>query len=187
MIYPQKLSSKKSDKLINILLICTVIIAVILTLINKFTSPNIPWAAIANSGIIYIWISVIYSIKRNTNIAAHVLLQMIAISFLMLYIDKRLNFQGWSINIGIPIILIIANITMLVLSILSYKKYSRYAMYQLIIVILSIVPFILNLKGIIEFRILNQIAIGVSIINFIISLVLSYKSFYKMLKCKFHM
>jgi len=187
MIYPKKLSSKKSEKLINALLIISIIIAVLLVLVNKITSPHIPWSAIANSGIIYIWITVIYSIKRNTNIAAHVLLQMIVISFLMLYIDKRLNFQRWSIYIGIPIVLIIANATMLILSIISYNKYSRYAMYQLVIVFLSIIPCILEIKGIIEFRILNIIAIGVSILNFVISIILSYKSFYKMIICKFHM
>lgn len=186
MIYPQKLSSKKSEKLINVLLIISIMIAVILFVINKITSPHIPWSAIANSGMIYIWITVIYSIKRNTNIAAHVVLQMIAISFLMFYIDKRLNFRGWSIYIGIPILTMIANITMLVLLIVSYNKYTRYAMYQLIIVILSMLPFILVLKGIIEFKILNKITIGISLFNFIISMILSYKSFYRMLICKFH-
>jgi len=186
MIYPQKLSSKKSDKLVNILLICSIIIAATLILINKITSPHTPWAAIANSGIIYIWITVIYAIKRNTNIASHVLLQMIAISFLLIYIDKRLNFQGWSIYIGVPIVLIVANITMLVLSIISYERYTRYAMYQLIIVILSMIPFILVLRGIIELKILNILAIGISLFNFVLSLILSYKSFFKMIICKFH-
>lgn len=187
MIYPQKLSSKKRDKLINILLISSIIIAVVLVLINRITSPNIPWSAIANTGIIYIWITVIYSIKRNANIAAHILLQMIIISLVLLYIDKRLGFYGWSIYIGIPIILMIANITMLVLAIVSYRNYTKYAIYQLIIVFISMIQIILVLKGIIEFRVLNKIAIGISLSNFIISLSLSYKQFYKILQCKFHL
>ena len=94
---------------------------------------------------------------------------MIAISFLMLYIDKRLDFKMWSIYIGIPIVLIIANVTMLVLSIVSYKKYHRYAMYQLIIVIISMIPFILAVKGIIELGILNKMAILISLFNLILN------------------
>ena len=186
MIYPQKLSSRKGEKIINILLICSTVFAILLIIINKCYSPEIPWAAIANSGIIYIWITVIYSIKRNTNIAAHVLLQMIVISVLILYIDKRLTFSGWSIHIGIPIILMVANITMLILSIISHKKYTKYAFYQLIIVLVSMIPIILVSKRLMELQILNIIAFGISLFNFSISLILSYKAFYKMLECKFH-
>jgi len=187
MIYPQKLSSKNRDTLINILLISSIIIALVLVLINRLTTPNIPWAAISNAGIIYIWITVIYSIKRNTNIAAHVLLQMIIISLVLLYIDKRLGFYEWSIYIGIPIILMVANITMLVLAIVSHKNYTKYVIYQLIIIFTSLSQLALVLNGIIELRVLNIIAIGISLLNFVISLALSHKEFYKMLRCKFHM
>ena len=187
MIYPQKLTSKKSNELVNMLLISTVMIAVVLVIINKFTTPTIPWSAIANAGLIYIWITVLYSIKRNTNIAGHVLLQIITTSLVILYIDKRLNFYGWSIYIGIPIILMAANVIMLVLAIVGHKKYFRYALFQLIIVFLSIIQVGPVLTGTIEFGILNKISIGVSLLNFIISLILSYKDFYKIIVCKFHM
>lgn len=187
MIYPQKLSSKKSEIVINILLGCSLFLGIIMILINKFLNPNIPWAAITNAGIVYTWITVIYSIKRNTNIASHVLLQMIAISILVYFIDYRLGFSGWSSYIAIPIILIIANITMLVLSIVSHKKYARYAIYQLIIVLLSLLPLILATKGTMKFEILNLCALIISLVNFSISLVLSYKEFYNALKCNFHM
>ena len=140
MIYPKKLSSKKGDKIIRILMISSIIIAMILVLINKITTPNIPWAAFTNCGIIYIWITAIYAVRKRTNVAGHVLVQTIIISSVTLYIDQRLGFKGWSINIAIPIILIIANISMLVLTIISYKKYIKYAIYQLVIVLISFIP-----------------------------------------------
>lgn len=187
MIYPQKLNNKKSTKLINILLINTFILGTILVLINKLTTPNIHWAAIANSGIIYVWITVIFALKRNTNIAKHILLQMIITSFVIYYIDQKLNFYGWSITIGIPVIIIVANIAMLVLSIIGHKNYVKYALYQLIIVFLSVLQVAIILNGRMQFKILNIIALGISIFNFIVSLILSYKEFYKMIMCKFHM
>ena len=187
MIYPQKLSSKKSDHLIYALLSGSIIIGIILVIINRITSPNVRWAGIANAGIIYTWITVIYSIKRNRNIASHVLLQMLIISLVLLYIDNRLGAFGWAIHIGVPITLMAANITMLVLAIVSYKNYTRYAMYQLIIVLGSIIQIIPAFIGIIEFGMLNQISIGISLLNLAISIVLRYKEFWKMLVCKFHM
>ena len=80
MLYPQKLSSKKSNLIIKSLLIVSIIIAILLVIINKLTTPEIHWAALANSGIIYTWLTVLYSINKNTNIAAHVMIQTIAIS-----------------------------------------------------------------------------------------------------------
>ena len=140
MLYPKKISSKKSNLLIKILLGFSLGIAIILTIINKLTTPEIHWAALANSGIIYIWITVRYSINKRTNIAGHVMIQAIAISLLTTYIDYNLGFKGWSLENSIPIIIMIANVTMLVLTIVSHRKYMRYAIYQLIICIYSLLP-----------------------------------------------
>ena len=112
MIYPQKIKAKKSDKMIKILIGVSVLIALILVTINKLTTPRIPWAALANAGILYSWVTVIYSIRKNVNIAGHVLIQTIALSMLTVYIDYKLGMKGWSMNIAIPIMIIIANITM---------------------------------------------------------------------------
>lgn len=187
MIYPQKLNNKKGEKIVNVLLTISVIVAITLVVINKITTPNVPWAGITNTGMIYIWITAIYSIRRNTNIASHVLLQMLAISLVILYIDNRLGAYGWSIYIGIPITLMVANITMLVLAIISHRNYTKYAIYQLIIVLVSIIQIGPVLTKTIELGILNIISIGISLLNLAISLILNYKDYGKMLVCKFHM
>ena len=82
MIYPKKINANNSEKIIRIAIILSIAIAIILTVINKLTSPKVPWAALANSGIIYIWIVVAYSINKSVDIAGHVTIQTIAISLL---------------------------------------------------------------------------------------------------------
>lgn len=187
MIYPKKISANNGEIIIKIFLSVSIAIAIILTIINKLTTPNVPWAALANSGIIYIWIVVIYSIHRNVNIAGHVLLQTIAISLLTVYIDYRLGFQGWSLSLSIPIILIVANLTMLILTIVSYKKYLRYAIYQLFILLFSILPAILIGEKIVTDPIMGIIASGVSLLNLIITIILSAKDLKEAIKRKFHL
>lgn len=187
MIYPQKINSKKSDKIIYSLVIASIIIAIILIVINKLTTPRIPWSALANCGIIYTWLTVIYSIKKGTNIAGHVLIQTILVSIVMLYIDKTIGFYGWSVYIGIPIALIVANITMLILTIISYKKYIKYAIYQLMIVLISLMPIVLIIKNIIEMKFLIRTAIDVSVISLVISIVFCYKDMKEAITRKFHM
>ena len=146
MIYPKKLSSKKGDLIFKIFLISSVILGILLFIINKLTTPNIPWATLTNAGIIYIWITVFYSINKNTNIAGHVLIQAIAISLLTVFIDYKLGFEKWSINISIPIIIIIANVTMLVLTIVSYKKYSslKNILFNNFLILSNLVSFLIT-------------------------------------------
>ena len=64
MIYPQKLSSKKGEKVLKIFLYVSIVLGIVLVIINKLTTPGIHWAALANCGIIYTWITTLYSIKR---------------------------------------------------------------------------------------------------------------------------
>ena len=128
-----------------------------------------------------------YSIKRNNNIAGHVLLQTIIISMVTLYIDGRIGFKGWSISIAIPIILIVANITMLILTIVSCKKYIKYAIYQLMIVLTTLVSIALIVKDMMKIKILVYITGIISIINLIISLILSYKDIKDAIIRNFHM
>lgn len=187
MIYPKKINANKSEKLIKIFLLSSIILALILLLINKLTSPSVPWAALANGGIIYIWITAIYSIRRNTNIAGHVLIQTLAISLLTAFIDYKLGFKGWSIEISIPIIIIISNITMLVLTIVSYRKYIKYAIYQLLIVLFSMLPLLFIEENMINNTVLSIIAISISILNFILCLILCAKDIKEAIVRKFHM
>ena len=187
MLYPKKLSSKKSNLLIKILLGVSLLIAIILTIINKRTTPKIHWAVLTNSGIIYAWITVIYSINKRTNIAGHVMIQAIAISILTTYIDYSLGFKGWSLEISIPIIIIIANVTMLVLTIVRHRKYVRYAIYQLIICIYSLIPIYFMKENLIDYYILSYVAIGISIINFILTIILSARDVKDAIIRKFHM
>ena len=165
----------------------SVFIAILLIVINKLTTPRIPWAAIANGGIIYVWIVLFYSIRKNINIAGHVLLQTIAISLLTIYIDYELKFKGWSIDIVVPILVIISNITMLVLTIVSHKDFIKYAIYQLLIVLFSLLPIILVTENMVQNKTLSIVASVISILNLGLSLILCARDVKEAVIRKFHM
>ena len=187
MIYPQKLNSKKSNLIVKIGASISILVAILLIVINKLTSPHIPWAALANGGIVYLWIVLYYSIHKNINIAGHVLLHTVAISILTVYIDYELGFRGWSIDLAMPILIIISNITMLILTMVSYKKFIKYAIYQLMIVLFSMLPVLLITENMVQNKTLSMIASGISILNLIISLILCTRDVKEAVIRKFHM
>ena len=187
MIYPQKLNSKKSNLIVRFGLLLSVLIALILILLNRYFKPRVPWAAIANGGIIYIWIVLFYSIKKNINIAGHVLLQTLALSTLTVFIDYKLGFKAWSLDIIIPVLIIIANVTMFVLTIVSHKNFIKYAMYQLVISLFSVLPIVLYIENFTHNKVMCIIASVISAINLAFSLLLCAKDIKETVIRKFHM
>ena len=186
MIYPQKLNSKKGELIIKIAIAISITIGISLIIINKLVTPQIHWAGFCNAGIIYVWVTVLYSINKNINIAGHVLIQAIAISILTIYIDYKIGFKAWSINIAIPIVIIIANITMLILTIVSHKKYIKYAIYQLVIIAISLLPILFVYENWVQEKTLSIIASGISILNFILTLALCSRDIKEVIIRKFH-
>ena len=69
MLYPQKINAKNMDLIIKISIIISVFLGIFLVFLNRMTTPNIHWAGLCNAGIIYIWVTVLYSINKNINIA----------------------------------------------------------------------------------------------------------------------
>ena len=187
MIYPQKLNSKENSIILKLAIIISVIVGCLLVIINTLTTPKIHWAGICNAGIIYIWVTVLYSINKNINVAGHVLVQAIALSLLTVYFDYKLGFKAWSIDLAIPLIIIIANITMVILTIVNYKRYFKYAIYQLLIIIFSMIPMFFVYENLVQDKTLTIVAITISIFNFTITLSLCSKELKETIIRKFHM
>lgn len=124
---------------------------------------------------------------KNVYIAGYILLQTIAISLLLVYMDYKRGMKGWSLNIAIPIIMIMANIAMLILIIVSHKKYIKYVMYQLIITLFSMLPAILATEHMVQNKILSILASGISILNFILALLVCIKDLKAEMIKKFHL
>ena len=187
MLYPQKINAKKTDFIIKIAILVSILVGVVLVFINRFTTPNIKWAGYCNAGIIYVWITVIYALNKNVNIASHLFIQMLALSALCVYFDIRLGFEAWSINLAIPMIVIIINIIMLILSIASYNNFMRYAFFQLLIVIVSLVPIFLVYENMVNDKTLSIVASSISGVNLLFSLIFHFKDIKAEIVRKFHM
>ena len=188
-LYPKIRNVKRGNIAIKIMAIVSIVIALTCTIVNLCTSTRYLWCLIVMVGIIYSWITVIYSVHRNINIASNVVLQTIAISALTLCIDYILGYQGWAINLAIPIIIIVANVTILVLTIVSVRRYYKYAIYELILSVLSFIPLIILLAfdGIITRPIFTIIASSIAAFTLVMSLILCGRNIVEELDRRLHM
>ncbi len=185
-LYPDIINIKKSYMLIKILSLISLVVMFICVLINEIFTSNIKWSFLVILGIIYCWITTLYSIRKNVNIASHVLLHTIIAIILVYLIDRIIGYRGWSINIGVPIIIGVSNIAMLILTIVSRKKYFKYSIYQIMLSILSIAVIILLITSA-KYKIISvSITSAISLITLIISIVLCGKDFKEKLSRVFH-
>jgi len=187
MLYPRIINIKKSSIAMKIMLGISIIIILCSFLINILVTPKIKWSFLVMLGILYAWITTLYSIRNNVNIASHVLLQTIVILILVYLIDKTIGYKGWSIDIGMPIIIGIANITMIILTIVSRKRYFKYSIYQMLLSLVSIfIIVLLILKA--KYKIISvSIVGGIAAVTFILSIILCGKDLKEKLYSVIHL
>lgn len=188
-LYPKIINVKSSHLAIKMMAIISLIIAGICMIINACTSTRFLWSLIVIAGIVYTWVTVTYSIRRNINIASSVMIQLIAISILTLCIDYILGYSGWAINLAIPIIICVANVTIFILTLVSVHRYLKYAVYQLIIFVLSMIPLIIffAFPGVITTPIFMIISSSIALFTFVCSLILCGRSIMEELDRRLHM
>ena len=75
---------------------------------------------------------------------------------------------------------------MFVLTIVSYKRYIRYAIYQLIICVFSLLPAYFIIEKMILNPVLSYVAIGISCLNFLLTIFLCARDVKEAIKMKFH-
>ena len=188
-LYPKIRNVKKENLAIKVMLIISLIIVAICVIVNLCTSVKYLWCLIVLISVIYSWVTVMYSIHRNVNIASNVMIQTLAISILTICIDNILGYSGWSINLSVPIIIMAANVTIFILTIVSVNRYYKYAIYQLIIFILSMIPLLILIttSGIITVPIFTIISSGIALFTFVFSLILCGRSILEELDRRLHM
>lgn len=185
--YPHIMMSLDKFNLANkILLLISIISAVGCIVLNVFF-PEILWSVICILGIIYLWITISYSIKKNVNIASKILIHTIAAILLAFIFNYVLFKEHWPIlDYAIPIILSISNIALIILQIIQNIHHENYFVYQLVISVFSIIPLILLKLNMIEITLPTYIFFIIAGIALISTIIFYSKDFIAEIKKRFH-
>ena len=187
MLYP-KLNNVKRNNIILILSIAISIILIdILLLINVLVDKTNHWSLLCVAGILYVYGTVFYTKKRNINIASNVFVQCLLVSLLIIAIDYFIGFSGWSLNISIPIVVKVANSTLMILTIVSRKRYMKYAMYHVLTFLFSMIPLILMFMGIIQNKVLTIVSSSIATFSLLLTIILCGRAMWIETKKRLHM
>ncbi|WP_110463124.1 DUF6320 domain-containing protein [Ruminiclostridium sufflavum] len=185
--YPEiEVNSHKYNIIKRLFLFVSILSAVVSTITNYMTYNGVMWSAITISAIIYFWVIIFYSIKRNRNITSHILVQVICVPILAVVMDNSVGYIGWSVNNVIPEIMILANVAVLVLVFVNRMYWHTYVLNQIVIAICGLIPGILLLCGVITAWIPAVIATATSFLVLVVMIVFGDKTIKSELKRRFH-
>lgn len=86
---------------------------------------------------------------------------------LVLLIDLKTGFHGWSVNFVLPGMIFFINVGLLVLMIINRRNWQSYMIYQIGVIVIGLIPLALIFNGIVRYPLLSELAVLSSVIVFI--------------------
>ena len=176
MLYPKFANIKKSNVIINLINIINIIFCFSVLIINYLMSKKLNWSIVAIVSAIYVWKNIFSILRKNKNLASYLFLQTIYVSIIVYLIDFCFGNKGWSLTIGVPIVIITANFAMMIITIIKYKKYVKYALYEIMIIIFSIIYNLILCYISKKVSIINGVAFWFSFANLAFVLSLNFRT-----------
>lgn len=162
-------------------------VAALLGVINYATYSGFLWSAIAIAAIVYVALTLKYSIMRHANLASKIVVQTIAAQVLLVVIDHVNGYNGWSVNYAIPSTLLFADLAVVFLIIVNRMNWQSYFMYQIAITIFSFIPVILWTAGLITRPVMALVTVAVTVAILLVTIKWGDRSVKTELKRRFHL
>lgn len=177
VMYPDvKPANKKIRMVIKCFIFISILVELILVLINYLTYKGVKWSLICGAALIYLCFTVAYCVPKNTGHRSKIFAQMIGSIVLAILIDCSLGYTGWSLNYVTPIAIMLFDITILVFMIVNSNNWQNYIVLQVAMLLVSLGFGILALTGVVTWPLLTVVAIGVSAIILIATVVFGDKT-----------
>lgn len=144
LLYPKYVPATHSPNLLlRILLFISFVVSFVSVLINLLTYKGDLWSFYVLVGVGYAWILLRSTILSRKNIAGRLLIQMLAVSTVVLVIEKVSHTSGWALDYVVPFICIVTTLAIVILILSKQMRYNDYLLYLLVSILVSFVPLIL--------------------------------------------
>lgn len=167
-LYPDiRMKGKIKRYIMRVFIFVSIIASLFMVSMNFFYKPNVLWSLFPVVTICYTWFALRYCVFHNVNVGAKIMLQLLFTQLFFLFLDWHFGYVGWSLNYGLPYLIIVADGAILILMIANFMNWQSYLLYQIQLFILSLLPIILYWQKLIKKPIPMLIAMGLSLFIFV--------------------
>lgn len=177
---------KKHNLFFRLLIFASVIASMISLAVNIVLQSDTWWSLFVIAGILCMWLYLLVSMKKKSNLPKSILYQVFLTIVLALLWDLFTGWHTWSIDFVVPIICCSAMLAILVLSRVFKLKLDDYIIYLIIDACFGILPFVFLLTGLLSVTLPSLICIGVSILSLVALLVFHGDKMLQELKRRLH-
>lgn len=185
--YPNiKVKTKRFVMISRLYLFLAVVAELILINICVLTEVQSIVYIISGMVLVYGYIFFRYSIIGTSGYRAKALVSIILAVLMLVAIDILHGYNGWSVNYVFPSGIILVDAFILVVMAINYKNWQSYMLQQIFMILCSIAALVLCKIGIITSPILSIIAMNISLIIFLGTLILGGRRARVELMRRFH-
>lgn len=188
--YPQYRSSvpilNALKKSMLFALICAMAVCITVNLLTLRANPHY-WAAIACTGIFWLYITVRNTIMSRTLPGTRVFLQLIAISGVVISIDLCYGFRFWSLDYVVPFLCMGATLAVSIFAIIFRSRPQDYVWFLLAALLVSVCPLVIFLFKLTDVLWPSVAALVFAVLTVVGLLIFSDRRFKTELKKRFHL
>ena len=186
-MYPDiRVKTRKLVFFSRVYLFLAVVIEIILINICMLTEVQSLVYIISGLVLLFGYIVIKYAILGTSGyIAKTVVLTVIAV-IMLVAIDFFVGYDGWSVNYVLPSGILLIDVGILALMVINRKNWQSYLMLQIFMVLCSIVAIILNVVHIVTDPIVSIVALNVSVILLLGTVIIGGRRARVELKRRFH-
>ena len=170
----------------NLLLFLSIVAESVLIYIYHLTGDGINWSLIVGLALIYANVVMQLAIVGKSGYVFKTLSLVVLAVVSLFGIDYLTGYHKWSLEISFPIAVLLLDLAILILMVVNRRNWQSYMMVQIFTILLSMIPIVLLVAGVIEFPYLAVIASGVSIFIFLGTLILGDQRARSELMRRFH-
>lgn len=149
-----------------------VMAAVLAVMANVIFTPERLWSVFVIAGIFSMWAALSMGYVKRHNLLKNAMWQLLVVTVGCMIWDGCTGWRGWSVDYVLPAVCLLVQLSMVIVSKIQSHSPREYMIYYVMASVYSMVlPFILMVIGIISFRALAVLCVGVSFL-FLVALIL---------------
>lgn len=185
--YPNTITATRRFRFLeNLFLFLSIMAETFLLVINYNLDPKFPWSLVVGIVLFYLNTVVHMTLVGKSSLLFKILGLILLAVVMLPGIDYLTGYRGWSLDYVLPCGILVLDLVLLVLILVNRRGWQSYMMAELFLVLLSVIPIILRVTGIIKFPYLVWIAFAASVFLFLGTLILGDRRARTELKRRFH-
>lgn len=186
-MYPDvKDAARRLNFVVKLYTFLAIVIEAGLIALNYAFYSGLWWSAISGVAILYFYMTLRYSIQKNSGYLRIILTQVFAAVILAVAVDVIVGYRGWSVNYVAPGAILLMDLAVLILMLVNAANWQSYILLQLMTVLLSGVMLILWKVGVVAHPVVTVAASAASAVMFVGTIIFGDRRAKNELKRRFH-